>query len=371
MRAGCDDPLVNYIFIKFAMSQTNSKEVFTAAFYKMALAMEASSYPPIRKFYAGFRTVQQYGWANNYPTNWPSEMSSLSHRTTDYLSTVLGDAETPASEIYDACHDYLSNWEKDNDTYTKTWETMEPMVFKYWPTASSSWLLKGEAYIRMAWQARTDETANKVTKEGWKLFKERLTVAENALTNAWSLNPSDPQIAYQMMSVELGQGQGRARMELWFSRAMELNTNNYNACYAKINYLAPKWYGSHENMIQFGRECVQNKKWGGQVPLILVDVHYWIQTCTECLSETERAGYWKRPDVWNDIQAAYDRFFEASPSAIGYYHNYALYAYKAEQCEKLNELIPKLGPINYEFFGGKGEYEKMIQLANEHSKNPK
>jgi len=56
-----------------------------------------------------------------------------------------------------------------------------------------------------------------------------------------------------------------------------------------------------------------------------------------------------------------------NPDASGYYHNYAWYAYRAEQWDKLNELIPKLGEVNYSFFGGKEEYDKMVQLAKEHS----
>ncbi len=68
-----------------------------------------------------------------------------------------------------------------------------------------------------------------------------------------------------------------------------------------------------------------------------------------------------------DIKASFERFFELNPGATGYYHNYALYAYRAEQWDKLNELLPKLEPVNYSFFGGKEEFDKMVQIAREHS----
>jgi hypothetical protein len=96
----------------------------------------------------------------------------------------------------------------------------------------------------------------------------------------------------------------------------------------------------------------------------LVDAHGFIDGR---LQGTDREDYWKRPDVWPDIQAAFDRFFELNPDATGYYHNYAWYAYHAEQWDKLNELIPKLGPVNYDYFGGKDEYDKMVELAKQHS----
>jgi hypothetical protein len=85
----------------------------------------------------------------------------------------------------------------------------------------------------------------------------------------------------------------------------------------------------------------------------------------------EKSNYWKLPDVWPDIEAAFERFFELNPDAIGYYHNYAWYAYRSEQWNKLNELIPKLGPVNYKYFGGEDEFNKMLRLAKEHASNPK
>ena len=63
-------------------------------------------------------------------------------------------------------------------------------------------------------------------------------------------------------------------MELWFDRAMELDPNDYDACYYKLYYLEPKWYGSVKDMLDFGRECVDSKVWGGRVPLVLTDAHY-------------------------------------------------------------------------------------------------
>ena len=52
----------------------------------------------------------------------------------------------------------------------------------------------------------------------------------------------------------------------------------------------------------------------------------------------------------------------------GWRHNYALYAYRAEQWDDLNRQLPLLGEINYEFFGGKDQYEKIVRLAKEHAR---
>jgi hypothetical protein len=118
-------------------------------------------------------------------------------------------------------------------------------------------------------------------------------------------------------------------------------------------------------MLEFGRECVQSEKWGAHVPLILLDAHISIQR--QYIDASQKDDYWKQPEVWADIKSAFDRFFELNPDAVSWYHNYAWYAYHAEQWDTLNEIIPKLGPINYNFFGGKDEFDKMVQLAKQHA----
>src|SRR6185369_6013036 len=50
--AGCDDPMILYLFVKFSMAHTNDAAGFSRAYCRVAQAMEKSSYPPVRKFYA-------------------------------------------------------------------------------------------------------------------------------------------------------------------------------------------------------------------------------------------------------------------------------------------------------------------------------
>jgi len=45
-------------------------------------------------------------------------------------------------------------------------------------------------------------------------------------------------------------------------------------------------------------------------------------------------------------------------------------SHHAEKWDTLNEIIPKLGPINYNFFGGTNEFDKMVAAAKEHSGKP-
>jgi hypothetical protein len=362
--AGCNDPLVNYLFIRFSMSQTNNKEAFVTAFCKTAREINSSSYPPVRKFYAAARAVDQifYTYGTNSPTHpEEGEMFSLLNNS---LPAVLADKTTPAQEAYEVATLILQLTGGSEKLHQRAYEIVEKPLFANWPSAYTTWYLKGNYYIHLAWKARGSGYADTVSPEGWQGFSSNLAVAQDAFEHAWKLDPKQSDIADQMITVVLGQGGGRNRMELWFNRAMKANTNDYFACKQKLYYLEPKWYGSDDEQLTFGRECLHSTNWGGRVPLALVDAHDYINRRNE---GEDKTNYWKRPEVWSDVQAAYDRFFELNPDATGWYHNYALYAYRAEQWDKLNELLPKLGPVNYSYFGGKEQFDKMAQLAREHA----
>jgi hypothetical protein len=367
VNAGCDDPMIRYLFIRQCMDQNASKKAFFDAYCKAAMDLEQSSYPNIRKFYAWERTSQQVAYTYGYGTNIPGEVRRLPIWQDEQanLQAALSDGTMPPDEVYDICHDFLEDWRGDPDHYDALYHAMEGGFFENWKKSPVMLLLKGEAYIEMAWHARGGGYANTVTSDGWKLFSQRLAVAEKALTAAWESNTNDPRIAVKMITLELGQGKGRDRMELWFRRAMALDPNDYDACAAKVFYLEPKWYGSTQDMLAFGRECVQNKHWGGHVPLILRDAHVSIQR--QYVEGLEKTNYWKQHEVWLDLKSAFDRFFELNPEEISWYHNYAWYAYQAGDWAALNTSIPKLGPVNYDFFGGKDEFEKMVAQAKEHA----
>ena len=369
VRSGCKDPMINYLFIKFAMDETNSKEAFSDAFVTMQRSMNTSVYPPVRKFYATVRTLDQL--FATYGTNSlsiPAVLEMEARLSQNFLPTIL-DKKMPPDEAYEVCKEVLKEFNGDQKNYTQAYALMENITFQNWPNDYTTWLLKGEAYIQLAWIARGGGYAYTVTEAGAKTFDADLAIADQALTHAWELNPKDERIPFQMMTVELGQGQGRDRMELWFKRAMEIDPNDYDACYKKMLYLEPKWYGSGDDMLEFGRFCVQNTNWGGRVPTVLVDAHLDIQQ--QFIDVSEQTNYWKNPEVWSDIQSAYNRCFQIDPDATDLYYYYARFAYRAEDWSKLNELIPKLGSKNnYDFFGGKDEFDKMVQLAKNHAGKP-
>ncbi len=362
INAGCDDPMIRYLYIKCSMSQTNTPRAFSDAFDDVESNMQESQYPGIRKFYVSLRAYQQFTYTYGYGQNVDfTEGYQLLDDILTNLVASLNDKTMPPNEIYDACSETINTLPGGASAYQDYCDQIERSLSDNWPDESVAWLLKGQADIQVAWRYRGNGYADSVSQDNWKSFAENLNMAEKALNRAWDLDPTDARIAESMISVELGQGKGRDRMELWFNRAMKDDPNDYDACADKLNYLLPQWYGSEQDMVDFGRECVTNTDWGGSVPLILIDAHYDIDH--EYTNETDRMDYWKQPIVWNDISSAYEQYFQNNPDDDGRMAYYARYAYYAEQWGKLNELLPKVRPEYYYLFGGTDKFDQIAQLT--------
>ncbi len=203
-------------------------------------------------------------------------------------------------------------------------------------------------------------SALSVSEGGWVAFEMYLARAATALERAWELGPTNLDIPTQMMAVAISDSRYTAQHELWFRRAMALDPNGYDACGRKLQFLQPKWHGSADQLLAFGRECLASTHWGGRVPLVLVDAHNLVAGPA---NPRQPYAYWRKPGVWEEIEASFEKFFRLNPTQTGWYHNYALHAYRCGQYARFAELLPKLGPINYEYFGGQEKFEEMVRTA--------
>ncbi|HEV2693471.1 MAG TPA: hypothetical protein VG347_11295 [Verrucomicrobiae bacterium] len=362
VQAGCDDPMVRYLYVIFAMSRTNSSEDFTKAYRKMADDMQESGYPPVRKFYASLRTAEMIKYGAGGKT--PPEVHPYRHFAMTNLMELVSETNVPPTEAYDACTGLMEALVQNKKQYEECYHMIEGPLMSNWPDESFVWLLKGKAYIKKGWFARGGGVRDTVSADAWKAFQDDLTVAETSLEKAWELDPKDERIAIDMIRVAQGRHKSLGEMDVWFARAMAINPNSYAACDHKLQYLYPQWYGSQKEMLEFGRACVQNPDWGGKVPLILPEVHRLIRRSIP--KGAQRDAYLKQPWVWADLSAAYERYFAVNPGVTDRYYDYAWYAYQAEQWDTFTTLVPRLGKVDYSYFGGEEVFNQMVQSAKEH-----
>ena len=360
---GCDDPLIKYLYVRFVLDGNRPQEQLAQAYSEAADGLQRSEYPPIRKLMANIGAAVML--SNIRPL--PSSIQTYQDGATEALCGVLKDKNTPIAEVDDLGHEFLGmikDWQDKKGRYDR----VDELLIKNWSKSGVTFVLRGEFYFDYAWSGRSHKTADKVTKEQWKLFAERLAETEKIVNVGMEIAPKEGRLPSLMIRVAGGQNKGLPEMRNWWEKAMEADPNSFQACANLLNYLLPRWYGSREAMVAFGRECLNSEKFGGTVPLVLAEAHdkyNYYDGATD-------GSYWKQPDVWPDIRDSYEKFFKLNPNAHGWRHNYARYAYWCGQWEALQEQLKLMGDdINYDFFGGRAEFEKMVKLADSHTKDAK
>lgn len=369
--AGCDDPLVGYLSVRFRESGEEEDPIALGRRASdAALRLDRSDYGEWLKFYGHLRAAQA---STNAALRVPEKASfhwglaSLHRRAANSnLVAVLRDGKAPIEEVYIAVNELLAHV-KSNPAFSEPFRSrLEPALFHSYPNEALAWLLKGEFRVAAAWSARGTGTADKVTEAGHAAFEQRLREADEALLRAWDLNPRDGRIPRLAMRVELGLGRGRKELETWFDRAMTLDPSDREACDAKMYYLEPKWHGTPAEMIAFGRQCVAREEWGGRVPLVLVNAH---ERLARYLPADDRSGYWRRPGVWEDLKAGYDAYFARNPGARKRSGPYARHAFWCGRWDEFLEQVELLREsYRHSFFGGKEAYDRMVREAREKSK---
>jgi hypothetical protein len=359
----CDDPLIRYLYVRFVFSEDHSTADTASKFADTAEAMQKSEYPDIRKFYAATWASKEL--ITGGPT--PPMASEGLRYAAKYLAKALEDKSIPLREVDQACDLLMSAPWWAEPTRWDCYCILESALTNRWNDSAPALLAKGRAYLAYAWQARGTGYANTVSDQDRALFAQRLDIADAALEAAWDKSP-DARVCLEMLCVEQGQGKGRERLEMWFQRGMKLNPADHDLCLEKLEYLRPRWYGSIDQMIEFGRECTTNTNWSGTVRLMLADAHH--EAAREIQDRDERAAYWKQTNVWPDLQFTFEQYLKLYPDQFGIRYNYASDAIRCGQWQAFLDQTKLFRMTNYEYFGGRQNFDEMVRAATQAAKKP-
>ncbi|MGB8352736.1 MAG: hypothetical protein WCD79_02520 [Chthoniobacteraceae bacterium] len=199
---------------------------------------------------------------------------------------------------------------------------VEPWVANYF---------QGLRFIKEAWDARGSGWANTVTAQGWKTFADDIAFARARLVKSWELNPKDPGAATAMITVTMAESEEKETMRKWFDRAVVAQMD-YNPAYKKLLYgLYPRWLGSHEEMLRFGLECMQNGRYDTSVPY-----QYVVAVLEISKDSDDKETIFRQPEVYKNLQAVLSSYLGApkSPASPRFYHTLAaIFAYKNDQLD--------------------------------------
>jgi len=219
--------------------------------------------------------------------------------------------------------------------------------------------LKAEFYVDDAWNARGSDAAYTVTASGANLFAERLGEAGKILNDLYAKQPNEAMISDIMLMVVLGQGQPRDQMELWFERGIKADPDNFKIYMRKRWYLFPRWYGSDEQVQQFGLECANSENWSAKIPMIFV----------ECVADAANRdpSIFVRPEIWQPLEKVYRGYLAHYPDSVYYRSLFAISAVEGEHWDVANEQFRILGDAGDRIAFEDIDYAAMKKLAARHA----
>jgi hypothetical protein len=314
MQKGCSDPMLRGLyFISGANFQVADPKSWPQDYRAVTDAVERGAYPTVIKFYFELnlraRIWQPLLGLNGRHANAPdADARAAVAKVLELWTQVVKDPDVPRSQLVELAEQIVGIGSRVDNDPKPTFDAVLSAMDAREQTRAAAQLFKGVYHARLAWSARGAGWARDVKPEAWKVMGDNLNVAEDALSRAWDLAPDDVQIPMTMLSVELGQARGRDVLETWFLRAMKADPDNFEACREKLNYLAPKWHGSADEMLSFARECKDSNNWYARLPLLLPEAHF--ELARYAPSPTD---YLKQDRVWADVMSVYGPLLAAWP----------------------------------------------------------
>jgi hypothetical protein len=179
---------------------------------------------------------------------------------------------------------------------------------------------QGRGYQAAAWASRGDDWGRNVTEAGWAGWAKNLGYAREHFTKAWELNTKDPAAAACMIEVAMGDGGEKQEIRRWFDRSVAAQMDYWDAYRGLIWALRPRWLGSHEEMLQFGDECLRTGRFNTCVP------SYYFKVVRDIASEEKNGNaIYTRPRIYRNLKLALDSYFESNetPLSMTYAHTLA------------------------------------------------
>lgn len=201
-------------------------------------------------------------------------------------------------------------------------------------------VVRGCFWFDYGWEARTTAFAPAVPAGGFERLEERLEVSREAFEAAWELEPDNARVASHLMDIDKSIVGDREEMERWFDRAMRADGDWYAACLTKLDWLDPKWHGSVEEMLAFGRSCFETGNWRAGITLLSPDAHFRYACMVDRVEGTRYLG---SPEVWAEIREVYDEFLGHFPQNNVVRSKYAALASIAGNYPEAHAQFEQLG----------------------------
>ncbi|MEU3794548.1 hypothetical protein [Streptomyces fructofermentans] len=183
-------------------------------------------------------------------------------------------------------------------------------------------LISGTRHISWGWEARTDARAVHVTQDQWRLFRERLKVAEEQLLEAAELRPEWVTPWRQLLTSGRGMSLGDAVNQARFDAGMRRDPLDLDIHVERLSQLQPRWGGEPGQALAFAQEAAAGAPQGHRLGCVvaMAYIEEWV--------ESERGDYLETSEIRAQLREAADHsiLHPAYVRRPGWQHDFNMFA---------------------------------------------
>ncbi|WP_066943214.1 hypothetical protein [Streptomyces lushanensis] len=161
-------------------------------------------------------------------------------------------------------------------------------------------LISGARHVAWGWEARTAQRAKDVTREQWRVFHERLRIAEEQLFEAAESRPEWVTPWRQLLTSGRGMSLGPAVNETRLDAALRRDPLDLEIHIEWLSQLQPRWGGEPGEGLAFARDALTRAPQGHRLGCVIAMAHIedWVESDSEDCLET--------PEIQAELRAAAD-----------------------------------------------------------------
>jgi hypothetical protein len=164
-------------------------------------------------------------------------------------------------------------------------------------------LLAGKAHTTEAWGIRGTGDAVDLSMTRMLRFQTTLREALEPLQLAAELLPDDAAPWVALMAVARGLGMSRAEQDTLWAEVNRRAPDLYAGHMARMQVVAAKWYGSHEEMTQFAADTVDSVPEGNPLTAILPAAYFELHMAEVADLRPRR----KKPNLWRMAERTFQK----------------------------------------------------------------
>ena len=260
----------------------------------------------------------------------------------DRLENLTDGLRTQKLEFYNGysqlstVYGYLEGFSKDTDD--GQWEEFIAKLQAWaeaYPESPAPRIALGKCYVTWAWKARGGGYANTVTDEGWRLMRERLTLARKHLEAAEKFPIQDPEVYNELLRVALGQGWSKDEMNEVFQKGIKLEPNYQQLYESKAYFLLPRWYGQPGDWEAFAAEA-GDARGGAEGDILYMSI-------ARSQAWSERENFFKNTGIsYERMQRGFEASLKRHPDYLWDVNSYCYFACIDNDRDTAKSLFEKI-----------------------------